>query len=370
MKTNNLLIILATILFLISCEKNTNYSIEGILLSDGIPLKNAIVDIDGLEQYKTSTNSDGYFTIQDVSKGTHSLNTKKNYTNGSYIQKSYNLNINNNLNLNELLLPNPVTLLSISIDSTNNLATIKWNKSHADDFREYKLYSHSSSGLDETTGTLEHIATNVNDTTKEIQLNSFTETFFRVFVLNNYGQLGGSNILSVHSMNTNLLVGGDFESESLFNEHWTIISGTINIIDSFYYAGNNCLFMQNIIIPDSWEVEESLIDIPVQFDKNIEYKLSFWYKISGIARMDHHTLYFYYYQEDENQLETNLSFELGSDFWLGDWIPGGPFKNLDDTGWLYYSKTFVPSSTSPARFKIGGQIENIMFDNLEIKINE
>ncbi len=147
-------------------------------------------------------------------------------------------------------------------------------------------------------------------------------------------------------------------------------SGTVNIIDSVSYEGNSCVYMQNVIIPDPWQVEESLIEIPIYFEKDTEYELSFWYKISGIARMDHHTLYFYYFQDEENHFETNLSFELGSDFWAGEWIPDGPFKILDDTGWLNYTKTLVPTNNSPAIFNIGGQIENIKLDNLSIKVKE
>lgn len=55
-------------------------------------------------------------------------------------------------------------------DSTTNIATLKWNKSTAEDFCEYKLYSHTTSGLDETTGELEHVTIDIKDTIKEIQL--------------------------------------------------------------------------------------------------------------------------------------------------------------------------------------------------------
>ncbi len=358
------------IIIMFSCSKYKNYNVSGKLLSDGIPVENAIVTIDGLEQYKTTSSSDGFFIIENVSNGLHKLNVEKFYTDSLFIKKSFDLDVNTDINYEELLLPNPVSLLSVTIDTSTNIATITWNKSNSEDFREYKLYSHSTSGIDETTGTLEHVATEIKDTVTAIQLDNYKRTFLRVFVMNDYGKLGGSNIINVQSMNINLCIGGDFESQNLFEEYWTITSGTVNIIDSVSYEGNSCVYMQNVIIPDPWQVEESLIEIPIYFEKDTEYELSFWYKISGIARMDHHTLYFYYFQDEENHFETNLSFELGSDFWEGEWIPDGPFKILDDTGWLNYTKTLVPTNNSPAIFIIGGQIENIKLDNLSIKVKE
>jgi hypothetical protein len=349
-------------------ENRSAYNVSGKLTSEGKLLEDASVDIDGLEQYKTETNTEGFFLIKQVTIGAHDLNTYKRLEDGSFIKKSYGIVLtDDDLNLEALLLPNPVCIDTIVLDSTTNKATIKWNRSTADDFREYKLYSHATSGLDETTGLLEHVATSVYDTVKEIQLSNNTESFFRVFILNDYGQLGGSNIKSVQGLNLNLLPGGDFEDQRVFDDYWNILSGSVALIDTDYYEGSSCLHMRNVIIPEEFSVEESLVETSVRFESNTMYEISFWYRLTGIARMDYHTLYFYYYQDEANHIETNLSFEPDGDSWTGSWVPDSPFLMLDDTGWLFYSKTFVPESDSPAIFRIGGQVENILIDHLTIK---
>ena len=369
-----LLIVLLAVLGCSKKEENEGiYSVSGYLKSNGAGIENITVDIDGLEQYKTKSNAEGYFIINNVPTGSHALNTQNNNNDGSFIQKSFDILVNADLIFEELLLPNPVLIIPIELDSLNNLATIKWNKSHAEDFREYKLYSHSTSGLDETTGTLEHVTINANDTVKEIQLDNFTERYFRVFVLNDYGQLGGSNIEGINSINRNQLIGGDFENQSLFSEQWTIISGTVNIIDSISFNGTHCLLMQNTITPTPFHSEVSTIEIPIELIADKEYEVSFWYRAKGIGRMDGgddgHGLYFNYQQHELYFCQTNLAVEYGS-VWEGEWIPLGPFKALDDTGWMFYSKVFVPDDDSPARFHIGCEIEIVYFDDLRLKLKE
>ena len=68
---------LSILVFLMGCRKEdekSDYKVSGILISDGKPLDNALVDINGLEQYKATTNAKGYFLIEHVPAGSHSLN--------------------------------------------------------------------------------------------------------------------------------------------------------------------------------------------------------------------------------------------------------------------------------------------------------
>lgn len=97
------------------------------------------------------------------------------------------------------MLPDPVTLNDSDIQRNvvSNEVTLSWNKYQGTDFREYKLYQHSSSGLDETTGELLHVATTANDMLFATTLPHSSETYFRVFVRDNFGLLGGSNIVEV-----------------------------------------------------------------------------------------------------------------------------------------------------------------------------
>jgi hypothetical protein len=143
MKSINLFsIIIATLVFLTGCakEERTNFNVSGYLISKGDVMGNAEVDIDGLEQYKTKSDSEGYFSITGVSTGNHQLNVNNSYENGGYVQKSYEIEVNQDLTFDGLLLPNPVSLVLLKLDSATNKVAISWNKSSAVDFREYKLY--------------------------------------------------------------------------------------------------------------------------------------------------------------------------------------------------------------------------------------
>ena len=376
MKTYNLFSILAILIFLLGCQEEelkTDFNVSGYLKSDGKPLVNASVDIDGLEQYKTSTNTDGYFIIENIPAGTYSLNTKMSSNNKSYIQRSYDIVLeNNDIDFDSLILPNPVLIDTILLDSLTNIATIIWNKSKAEDFREYKLYSHTTSGLDESTGLLEHVTIDINDTSKSIQIENLTEKYFRVFVLNEYGQLGGSNIISISSVNKNIVLGGNFNSLEDLN-YWSI-SGNIKIDSVFPYDGAGCLLLTSELDtlgmsktePEIDNVTLNEISIDLALEEDRDYTLSFWYRLKGFGCMiDQEPFYYYYYQDNEEKLGT-IIYDY---YWAGEWY-GWINKVLDDTGWIYYSKTFNSDSDANAVFHITCRIEEVWIDKLEIKIVE
>ena len=376
MKTYYLLSILFSLTILIGCQKDvekTNFKVSGILKSDGKPLANATVDIDGLEQYKTTSNSEGYFVIENVPAGGHSLNTKKSGSDNSFVQKSFDIELqNNDLNFQSLVLPNPVLIDAIILDSINNIATIKWNKSIAEDFREYKLYSHTTSGLDESSGKLEHVTIDINDTIKSIQLENLSEKYFRVFVLNEYGQLGGSNIVSISSINRNLIIGGNFEdSEDLSS--WNL-TGSINVTNIDMYLGFGCVLLESEIDTidnnlsgtiDRWPVTENQMSIAIELELDRDYTISFWYKLSGFGYMMY-PFNFYYYQNNEEKIFTTI-YDYN---WVDEWIPQSPFGIINDSGWMFFSKDFTSDSDNSAVFHIKTQMEKVWIDNLEIKITE
>lgn len=128
--------------------------------------------------------------------------------------------------------------------------------------------------------------------------------------------------------------------------------------------------MQNVLTADPFYWEEGQINTPINLENGREYKLSFWYRLKGITKMDDKAIFFSYFQDDEYHLEASLALDQEHNNWAGEWIPNGPFKILDDTGWLFYSKTFISTSDSPARFYIGGKIESLMLDNIELRILE
>jgi hypothetical protein len=366
MKSRIFILLLVSMILATACKKDkeeedTLYRISGYLLSDGEPMGNAQVNIDQLEQYKTTTNDEGYFSITDVSPGEHTLNAVKTFEMGYYIQRSFDLDMNNDLQLDELILPNPVAIMGVVMDTVENLVTITWNSSQAEDFREYKLYSHNTTGLDELTGTLEHVSTNRADTVLTLSMPSATTRYFRVFVMNDYGQLGGSNIVRATSSNKNLLSYGDFEDQDMFFQTWNI-SGNVFIVDSLQKAGSRCLLLMSEIDTINTEWTICRFDHPqLLLEENVAYELSFWYKARGLGHMMY-PLYFYYEQDNQRYLETIIGSE-----WTGSWWNNSPIKILDGVDWTYYSVVFYPAGSAAAKFYFTGNIDELYFDQLQLK---
>ncbi len=194
------------------CEKNSVnpdgefFTVEGKVLNSAGPVENATVKIDNALNWTTKTSSDGSFTIKDVTKGSHELSIKQQSDNGQFSIRNENIEVNKDLLLEALLLPKPVHLEEAVIDQelTVNKINLVWTRSTASDFREYKIYKHTTSGLDETTGELIHVATTALDTSFVDSMSHSSRFFYRVFVLNEYGQIGGSNIIEVKT--------GEFEN--------------------------------------------------------------------------------------------------------------------------------------------------------------
>ena len=217
MKSVIILLVSTLVFILSSCKENTNtptatYSVSGQVISQGSPVINANVIIDNFTNLQTQTDSLGSFEITSVPQGAHKLKVTKENGDGSFLERTYDISVENDLELDVLTLPIPVHLY----DAENITATtvdIKWSQTDAADFREYKVYKHTTPGLDETTGELIYVSLSKDDTSYTIpDLNPLTEYFFRVFVMNDYGKLGGSNIVSATTQNLELIDNGSFES--------------------------------------------------------------------------------------------------------------------------------------------------------------
>jgi hypothetical protein len=365
MKKLTILCFLIPFILMTGCNKeeeipgSATYDISGKLYMNTLPVKNVKLNIDDLEQYKTTTDDEGRFLIENVSAGDHKLNAVFNDNDQSFSQRSFDLVVNTDLILNNLKLPNPVTI-SCTLDSLTNIVTISWNKSDAEDFREYKLYSHSSSGLDETTGTLEHVATDANDTIMEIQLESYTKRYFRVFVMNDMGQLGGSNIISATSSFINLLTYGDFEDSAGFFATWEV-GGNVSIVDSNQINGDYCLLLQSMSDTANNSYTVCSFTYPqILLQQNEEYELSFWYKWKKGISFWMYPLYFYYTQDNERFL--NVIITPPGEYYDWSWI-----LIEEDLEWTYYSVRFYPNSASSVQFYFEGSIDELYFDDLKLK---
>ncbi len=360
-----------------SCNKpeeiKTGTHVSGVLTSNGTPIANAMVNIDGLKDFQATSDASGYFEIKNVPKGKHSITAYKSDSDDSFIKQTYNIDIDNeDFVLKSFLLPNPVLIESITLDSITNIATLVWNKSTAEDFREYKLYRHSTSGLDESTGTLEYVTIDANDTAHQIQLKPASNEHFRVFVLNEYGQLGGSNIKDINSKNINLIEGGKFNSPSDLVS-WSI-DGNIGIDNIDSYEGSGSLLLNSEVdtvdnnlvgYVDRWPISKNVLATNINVEKDRDYTITFRFKFSGFGYMSF-PLRFYFYQNNEEKIETTV-YEYNM---VDEWIPRSPFGMVHDMDWAYYSKSFTSDSDNIAVFTIETQVDKVWIDNLEIKVTE
>lgn len=199
----------------VSCNKNQIsddlLKLSGTVYQEGKTSENVLVELQGKNNLTTNTNSDGYFEFENIKKGDYNVFFRQNNTNlnssdlsadtsEAFVEKSMNISLMESTNLNEIILPKPVTLY-VDYNESKKTAVISWNQTDAEDFREYKLYSNYTSGLDENSGTLVHVSSSISDTSYFVDYNKITAKnfYYRVYVMNEFARLGGSNIENVNT---------------------------------------------------------------------------------------------------------------------------------------------------------------------------
>ena len=287
-------LIFLTILF--SCQKENDdsiiidtFTITGNISSDNQNVSNVEITLDGEEHYQTISDDNGDFTISDIDKGLYNMNLKKSSSDSSFVGNSYQIVVKNDTTISNLELPNPVILFAPENISSQS-ATIRWSSCDLSGFYEYKIYRKNNQGLDENTGELIYIGVNRLDTTfTDNTLLENTDYYYRVYVLNNYGKLGGSNIVNVKTTEGNYVENGSFE---LFDND--------SIADNWTYRDNGAFdfadYSKVIYDPTAPDGDYVLsIDIPIYhyalsfgdlyqlinnkyIQQNTKYELSFWVK--------------------------------------------------------------------------------------------
>jgi hypothetical protein len=115
-------------------------------------------------------------------------------------------------------------LYEISIEKEEldyKIIKIAWSSSASESFKEYKLYRHTSSGLDETTGELVHVSTTRGDTIFLDQISHSAHFFYRVFVVNQNGTVTGSNLQEIQAngfLNTPEIIVGEEKTGSILKD--------------------------------------------------------------------------------------------------------------------------------------------------------
>lgn len=285
---NYFLILILVGIIIIGCSNEATdpndglYSISGKVSNSYGPVSNAKVTVDNKVNWETTTSSTGEFSISNVSSGDHTLFVKKEGQDENFVEGNYPIYVNTNLTLNNLILPIPVRLYPPT-NITQAEMTIIWNKTDAPDFREYKLYRKDTPGLDETTGELIFVSTSIEDTSfVDDNLIPYETYYYRVYLMNEFGRMGGSNIASASTLGGNLIPDGEFEIVGSVNDNWHEYWGGQRIFDyddSVKVEGNYALKGQNTYGDNTTMVLNNLITlIPGK-----TYQLSAWFKASGMA---------------------------------------------------------------------------------------
>lgn len=284
MKFNTRLLIIILSLIILYCSKEPtapteDYKVAGRVLSKGIPVEDAIVKLDKSENLKTTTDKNGYFKLLNVPKGNYHLTVSKNTGYGSFSERTTSIAVDSDLNLDNLILPKGIKVYDPK-NVTDKSLELSWSPTDATDFREYKVYQHTTSGLDETTGTLIHVSPTLNDTVFQVpDLNPLEDYFFRVYVMNDFGRLGGSNIVSAKTENLQIIKNGSFEildTSTGYPENWKADNfGSLWLIDSTVVQdGKYSLSVHDqsgVIMP--WQTIS-----PNDLTTGSRYKLTYWIK--------------------------------------------------------------------------------------------
>lgn len=349
---------MTSLLILTSCKPELNvgiYSVQGILKDKNGIIKDAKVTIDSALNWTTTSSNEGYFIIKDISSGVHNLQITKVNADSSFTDLSYKVSVSSDVNLASLLLPSPLKLLNPTTIEYNSVS-IAWNQTDGEDFYEYKLYRHDSPGLDETSGELVYVSTSKNDTAfKDSSLLSNHQYYYRVFLMNKYGKMGGSNIIKVKTL-TRTFSDGDFENID-FQNYWIKHGMTEYVchLDSLIkYQGKYSLFANGYYGNENAGLKSKQFNL----DKNTTYEISYMAKYNGsklgmeyfgtyIYQANKIIKYFYVYPPiDSNGNVDNSARDI-------DWtLYKFTFSTKDDNSTIYVDFSFT--------------VENIWIDDIKI----
>lgn len=355
--------------FLIGCSNDdsaslNNVRVTGKIISDGHPLSGANVTLDSIHNWTVKSASDGSFEMLAVPAGNHDLYVSNGDTDGGFTQKTFNIYVDeSNTKFDSVLLPKKLELKE-PFDITSSTLKLIWNASDAFDFYEYKLYRHHSEGLDENTGELIYVGTDINDTTFTDQnLITAQKYYYRVFLRNEYGKLGGSNIESATTEITNLIPGGEFENPADYHDNWSIFfdNGGIvtTIVDSIFYEGSSSLYNRNERAYENGNINVSKglkLNKAIHLNPNSIYQVSAWIRAKG-QQGDLGSVWVVIKQGSDYITKIDLGVEAGG-------IGGS--NSIGDTGWVYKSITFHVPVDEPISVELYFPIEHVWIDELQI----
>jgi hypothetical protein len=175
----------------------TLHDVSGVVRFRDNPVAGAQVGLAGQEQVTSAT---GEFRFTGVPAGRQILDVRHAVdADGVFVGERRFVNVGGGESP-DVRLPEPVTLhaVEVAIDG----ARLSWSPFSGAGFREYKVYRGLTRGLDENTGELVFVSTQASETEAFIPFTpaSFipgAELFYRLFVMDEYGKLAGSNLESI-----------------------------------------------------------------------------------------------------------------------------------------------------------------------------
>ena len=359
-------ILIFTFLILYACqtskltENADTFDVSGHMIQKGAPVSGVQVIIDDKLNYSSVTDQEGYFLIEEVPEGLHTIEAEKLNDNGSFVEFKSEISLTEDLYLASLTLPSPV-ILEQPISNSDNSITLRWSKSDAIDFREYKIYRHTTSGLDETTGLLSHVSVARNDTSfTDTGLDPRTAYYYRVFVMNEFGRLGGSNVASATTENKNFIYNGDFENAEDPYLWWRKQWGRVELTDSVKHSGNYSLhFMADtMFVYQGYHYYAEIWHGPiVDLQPGKWYRLSLWIKTEGSVDVR-------WWGYIESQY-THLRAGVGNHGRIGHFGISG------DTDWTYVERNFyVQEGDDPEDIHLVSSSEHAWFDDIKLELVE
>lgn len=354
-----ILLIALSSLCVFDCTKESadsisdGFNVSGNIHNSNGPILNAKVSIDQAINWTDYTDQDGKFNISNVNEGEHALSVIKTNEDGSFVEQSYSLQVHNDLVLNSLRLPIPL-ILNEPTNITLSEMTLTWNATDAEDFREYKLYKHDTPGIDEKTGELIYVSTNRNDTTfTDLNLISGKDYYYRVYVMNEFGRLGGSNVSNAKALIGNLIPDGGFENVGSIYNNWHSFGGNVETFeydDSVKVQGTYSLKGINIY-PASMDM---ILNNPIKLGEGIVYELSGWLKASGMAT------------------GTTEWVLITTDPFCGNIVVSDARATQEpvEIEWTYRSVTFTVPEDTDIEIRFNSGFENFWIDDLRLIVKE
>ncbi len=360
----NASIILLFIFILHGCnEKSIEtvgvFRISGKITNSLNPVSNAIVSVDSSSNWKTTTNHNGEFQIDGVTSGKHLLKYSYKDTDSSYVEDGEDITVNEDIILNNLKLPIPPQMGEPTEVETNSIL-LKWNLTDATDFREYKLYRKNSPGLDETSGELVYVSTSRSDTLfYDSELTSGETYYYRVYILNEFGSLGGSNIVNVKTATGNIIPNGDFENANSL-DNWQINRGSGSnyytvLTDTQKAEGNYSLLNINPLPFNTHTILKPLF--PIKLIPEKKYKLSCWFKAEGKYT-------------DIGALSIGIFKRFVASYAELNLASGGGAGDTLNIDWTYKEVTFLAPNVTDFEFEIYIPVEKFWLDNISLELIE